>query len=56
MSNSRLKQGDEVYGQASAVFSDGSGAFAELALTNKDSIAHKPRMLRTTKFGANESA
>ena len=41
---SDLKQGDEVYGQAS-VFSGGSGAFAELELTNLDSIAHKPKML-----------
>src|ERR671914_485234 len=39
-----FKQGDEVYGQAS-VFSGGSGAFAELALANKDSIAHKPKTL-----------
>ena len=39
-----FKQGDEVYGQAS-VLSGGSGAFAELALVNKDSIAHKPRSL-----------
>jgi len=45
VSNSGLKQGDEVYGQASAVFSGGSGAFAELALVEKDSIAHKPRTL-----------
>ena len=39
-----FKQGDEVYGQAS-VFSGGSGAFAELALANKNSIAHKPKTL-----------
>lgn len=45
LSNSGLKQGDEVYGQASAVFSGGSGAFAELALVDKDRIAHKPRTL-----------
>jgi alcohol dehydrogenase len=45
VSNSGLKQGDEVYGLASAVFSGGSGAFAELALVEKDSIAHKPRTL-----------
>ena len=44
-SNSGLKQGDEVYGQASAVFSGGSGAFAELALVDKDRIAHKPKTL-----------
>jgi alcohol dehydrogenase len=36
--SSDFKQGDEVYGQAS-VFSGGSGAFAELALANNDSIA-----------------
>ena len=42
--SSDFKQGDEVYGQAS-IFSGGSGAFAELALANKDSIAHKPKTL-----------
>ena len=45
VSNSGLKQGDEVYGLASVLFSGGSGAFAELALVEKDSIAHKPRTL-----------
>src|SRR5689334_907765 len=45
VSNSGLKQGDEVYGLASAVFSGGSGAFAELALVDKDTIAHKPKTL-----------
>ena len=45
VSNSGLKQGDDVYGQASAVFSGGSGAFAELALVDKDRIAHKPKTL-----------
>jgi NADPH:quinone reductase-like Zn-dependent oxidoreductase len=39
-----FKQGDEVYGQAS-VSSGGSGAFAEFALANKESIAHKPKSL-----------
>src|ERR687891_366646 len=39
-----FKKGEEVYGQAS-VFSGGSGAFAELALANKNSIAHKPKTL-----------
>jgi alcohol dehydrogenase len=39
-----IKQGDEVYGQAS-MSSGGSGAFAELALANKESIAHKPKSL-----------
>ena len=41
---SDIKQGDEVYGQAS-VLSGSSGAFAELALANKDSIAQKPKTL-----------
>jgi len=45
VSNSGLKRGDEVYGAASAVFSGGSGAFAELALVNEDTIAHKPKTL-----------
>jgi alcohol dehydrogenase len=35
---------DEVYGQAS-VTRGGSGAFAEIALANADSIAHKPKSL-----------
>ena len=39
-----FKQGDEVYGQAS-ISSGGSGAFAEFALANKESIAHKPKSL-----------
>ena len=39
-----FKQGDEVYGQAS-ISSGGSGAFADLAMANKDSIAHKPKIL-----------
>jgi alcohol dehydrogenase len=42
--SSNFKQGDEVYGYAS-VLNDGSGAFAELALVNKDSIAYKPKSL-----------
>jgi NADPH:quinone reductase-like Zn-dependent oxidoreductase len=42
--SSDFKQGDEVYGYAS-VLNDGSGAFAELALVNKDSIAYKPKSL-----------
>jgi alcohol dehydrogenase len=41
---SEFKQGDEVYGQAGVV-NGGSGAFAEMALTNKESIAHKPKRL-----------
>jgi alcohol dehydrogenase len=39
-----FKQGDEVYGQAS-VMRGGSGAFAEMAFANADTIAHKPRTL-----------
>ena len=41
---SDFRQGDEVYGQAS-LLSGGSGAFAEMALANADSIAHKPKSL-----------
>jgi alcohol dehydrogenase len=41
---SEFKQGDEVYGRAS-VMEGGSGAFAEMALANADSIAHKPKTL-----------
>jgi alcohol dehydrogenase len=44
VSSSDLKQGDEVYGQA-GVLTGGSGAFAEMALANADTIAHKPRTL-----------
>jgi NADPH:quinone reductase-like Zn-dependent oxidoreductase len=49
--SSDFKQGDEVYGQAS-VFSGGSGAFAELALANKDSITHKPKTLNHLEAAA----
>lgn len=41
---SDLKRGDEVYGQAGIV-SGGSGAFAELAVANASSVAHKPKSL-----------
>jgi NADPH:quinone reductase-like Zn-dependent oxidoreductase len=41
---SDLKKNDEVYGQAS-VIRGGSGAFAEMALANADTIAHKPKTL-----------
>ena len=41
---SQFRQGDEVYGQAS-LMSGGSGAFAEMALANADTIAHKPKSL-----------
>ncbi len=36
-----IKQGEEVYGQASVVMG-GSGTFAEMALANADNIARKP--------------
>ena len=39
-----FKQGDEVYGQA-GIINGGSGAFAEMALANIESIAHKPKRL-----------
>ncbi len=39
-----INQGDDVYGQAS-VLRGGTGAFAEMALANADSIAHKPKSL-----------
>jgi alcohol dehydrogenase len=39
---SDFNQGDEVYGQA-AEPTGGSGAFAEIALANASSIAHKPK-------------
>jgi alcohol dehydrogenase len=48
---SEFKQGDEVYGQAGVV-NGGSGAFAEMALTNKESIAHKPRRLNHPESAA----
>jgi NADPH:quinone reductase-like Zn-dependent oxidoreductase len=43
-----FKQNDEVYGQA-AVIRGGSGAFAEIALANADTIAHKPKILSHEK-------
>lgn len=48
---SDFKENDDVYGQAS-VFSGGSGAFAELALANKDNIAHKPKTLNHLEAAA----
>ena len=48
---SSVSQGDEVYGQAS-VFTGGSGAFAEMALANADSIAHKPKSLSHVEAAA----
>ena len=44
-------QGDEVYGQA-AVPSGGSGAFAEMAIANADSVAPKPKSLSHTEAAA----
>ena len=44
VSNSEFNQGDEVYGQAGVV-NGGSGAFAEMALAKKESIANKPKRL-----------
>jgi alcohol dehydrogenase len=41
---SDFRQGDEVYGQAS-ILTGGSGAFAEMALANAETIAHKPKSL-----------
>jgi alcohol dehydrogenase len=48
---SSITQGDEVYGQAS-VFTGGSGAFAEMALANAESIAHKPKSLSHVEAAA----
>jgi NADPH:quinone reductase-like Zn-dependent oxidoreductase len=48
---SSIRQGDEVYGQA-AVFTGGSGAFAEMALANGDSIAPKPKSLSHVEAAA----
>ena len=50
-STSDFKQGDEVYGQA-GVINGGSGAFAEMALANIESIAHKPKKLRDPESAA----
>ena len=41
---SDFKEKDEVYGDVAAI-RGGSGAFAEMALANADSIAHKPKTL-----------
>ena len=48
---SDFKHGNEVYGQAS-VLRGGSGAFAELALVDKDTIAHKPKTLNHLQSAA----
>lgn len=44
ISPSEFKPGDEVYGQA-GIISGGSGAFAEMAVANTESIANKPNKL-----------
>ncbi|MGI0028754.1 MAG: NADP-dependent oxidoreductase [Nitrososphaera sp.] len=41
---SDLRLGDQVYGQA-GIINGGSGAFAEMALANADSVTHKPKSL-----------
>lgn len=46
-----LRQGNEVYGQA-AVTSGGSGAFAEMAIANVDSVAPKPKSLNHIEAAA----
>ena len=51
VSHSDFKQGDEVYGQAGVV-NGGSGAFAEMALADGESIAHKPKKLSHPEAGA----
>src|ERR671920_1129831 len=48
---SDFKQGDEVYGQA-GVISGGSGAFAEMALANTESIANKPKRISHVEAAA----
>jgi alcohol dehydrogenase len=48
---SSIRQGDEVYGQA-AVFTGGSGAFAEMALANSESVSHKPKSLSQAEAAA----
>ena len=50
-SASDFKQGDEIYGQA-GVINGGSGAFAEMALANAKSIAHKPKSLSYVEAAA----
>jgi alcohol dehydrogenase len=49
--NSEFNQGDEVYGQAGVV-NGGSGAFAEMALAKKESIANKPKRLSHAEAAA----
>jgi alcohol dehydrogenase len=49
--SSDFKQGDEIYGQA-GVTKGGSGAFAEFALANAQSIAYKPKRLNHVQAAA----
>jgi alcohol dehydrogenase len=51
ISPSDFKQRDEVFGQA-GVISGGSGAFAEMALVNTESIANKPKSLSHAEAAA----
>ena len=51
ISPSDFRQGEEVYGQA-AVITGRSGAFAEMALANPESIAHKPKSLSHSQAAA----
>jgi NADPH:quinone reductase-like Zn-dependent oxidoreductase len=51
ISSSHFRQGDEVYGQV-AVVTGGSGAFAEMALGNLESIGHKPKSLSHSQAAA----
>lgn len=46
-----FKPGDEVYGQAS-IRTGGTGTFAEMAVTNVDSIALKPTSLNYNQAAA----
>jgi alcohol dehydrogenase len=48
---SAFKQGDEVYGQA-AIITGGSGAFAEMALANSESVTLKPKSLSHAEAAA----
>ncbi len=48
---SDFKNGDEIYGQAS-VLGGGSGSFAEFALANANTIAHKPKRVNHVEAAA----
>ena len=51
VSPSDFKRGDEVCRQA-AVITGGSGAYAEMALANAESIAHKPKKTKSCRSGS----